>query len=333
MSKKNKNKKPNKYSLKLKKLKDYIFDNFNSKLISFIFAIFMYIFISIITRSEKTFISELEIKGLRNDLTISNDIPQTIKIIASDKQNVLDKITEEDFELSIDLSSIETSTIEKRNIPIDVTIPRTMKSFFSSIKLDPENIYIVIEPIVNKSVPVVISTEGEVVPDYIIKEKRISPSEVRIRGAKNIVEKIQYIETTKINLQGEYSSFTRFVDLQKPHRKISIINTNRVEVNFNITKKTDSKTIRHYNIGTYNLDQQFELELVTKPITLILSGPESIMTDLTPNNISLTLDCSEIFVPSTYEYPYKKLDIDLPDEIELTSINPRIIKVNIKKKE
>ena len=55
--------------------------NFSIKLVCFVLALILYVLVAFSEQSEKTFVKKLQINGLREDLIISNSLPENIKII------------------------------------------------------------------------------------------------------------------------------------------------------------------------------------------------------------------------------------------------------------
>ena len=142
----------------VKDIKSRIFENFKIKVLCFFLAFALYFTVSIFQRSTKIYSSNLKIVDLKDYLIISNKIPENIKIIAKDKPQILNKITEEDFNVRLNLADIKTPNTYVRKLEWD--IPSSMNSFFSSIKIDPKEITINIDKLSEKNVDVMINAIG-----------------------------------------------------------------------------------------------------------------------------------------------------------------------------
>jgi YbbR domain-containing protein len=226
------NKNKNNFSKILKKI---FFENIKIKIICFILAIITYLLVGYFQRSEKIFYTKLNIIDLKETLTISNELPSSIKITIRDKNKVLEKISESDFNVRLDLSNIEKNTDNEMKLKYD--IPKEMQSFFSSIKLEPDSLKVSIEKLSEKNVPIIANSTGNLESGYVITRTIIDPSEVRIQGPERLLSKIKFIETEKININEEKESFIREVNLISPHHLVKIIGKEKIEISFEIEKE------------------------------------------------------------------------------------------------
>lgn len=273
----------------------------------------------------------MRVTGLRDYYIISNNIPDTIKITARDKQSVLDKLTEEDFNLRLDLS--ETNTTNTFEIKPSWDVPEQMKSFFSNIKIEPDLINVNIEQKAESMIPILIDYIGEVESGYVLKNTSVKPSNIRVEGPRSIINnQLKHIKTELINIKGENSSFVRYVKLTSPSPNVKIIGPENVEVTFEITVETDTATFSYYNILTYNLNKQFKARVTNLPVTIKVIGPRKNITLLKKQDITLSIDCSSIIIPGDYTY---KPSIILPVDsgIKLLSVYPNTVKVSVESRE
>lgn len=313
------------------RLKGMFSRDLNIKVICFLLAIVMYFLIGLSQRSEKTFIAPLRVTGLRDYYIISNSIPDTLKITAKDKKNVLDKITEEDFNVRLDLS--ETNTTNTFDVKLKWDAPEQMKSFFSNINVEPDTIKVDIEQKVENMLPILIDYVGEVETGYVLKNTSVKPSNIRVEGPRSIINRqLKHIKTEAINIKGENSSFIRYVKLISPSPNVKIIGPDNVEVTFEITVETDTATFSYYNILTYNLNKQFKARITNLPVTVKVIGPRKKIALLKKQDITLSIDCSSIIIPGDYTYkPSVLLPVD--DDIKILSIYPNTVKVSVESRQ
>lgn len=311
-------------------LHEKFLQDINVKLVCLLFAIMMYLLIAFSELSEKTFIKKLEIVGLKSDLIISSPVPENIKIVVKDKKKVVNKLSEDDFRVKLDLTGIE-STQENvgTSVKLDYTIPKSMSSFFSSITVIPDSLLIDVENVKEKNVPIVVPTAGNIRPGYIVKEVKVAPYEIRIQGPESVIDSIKKMETERVDITDEYESFERYIKISNKNPKIKIMSTQseNVTVYFVITKKMDIKTIKIEKVYLDNLDPQFVGTVTNAPVVLTLTGTEAAITALQEDDIVLSIDCSNIFVPGSYSY--KTIDMIFPSSITLSSMYPKIIELKI----
>jgi len=314
----------------VKNIKTGFFENYKIKLACFFLAILMYFTIGFLQRSTKTFSSELKITNLRDYLVIANELPEMVKIIAKDKKNVFDKVTEEDFNVRLDLSEITNPTSTTNNNEIKVKlkwdVPEPMHSFFSSINIEPSELSVRIEKLIEKNVRVILIPIGKEAPGYIIKKVTIDPSVIRIQGPENIINKIDSINTETINIEGVKESFGRQVNLISEYPMVKALG--KVNVFFEVVEETGVVAFKYQKIKYENLKKQFKAS-IKKNITIKLEGPKNSIPKITSEDLILYVDCSGLVYPGEYQLEVK---VKKPDEFKIISITPEKINVIIKDK-
>jgi YbbR domain-containing protein len=209
-----------------KTIKKSFLENLNIKIICFFLAIAVYIAVGFFQLNEKTFICRLNVVGLKDDLMIANDVPSTVKIIVRDKQKTLNNLTENDFNVRLDLSGKDISTTDIR---IKRNLPPSIESVFSSIKVVPDKVSVTIDRLEEKTVPIDLNYSGDPEEGFAITNISIDPAEVRIQGSKKALEKIKYIETEKINIAGLNEMLKKEANLLAPD-SVKIVGKSKTEV-------------------------------------------------------------------------------------------------------
>ncbi len=303
--------------------------NFTVKLACFFLALILYVFVAFSEQAEKTFVKKLQIDGLRDDLIISNSIPENIKVIVKDKKKVINKLSEDDFNVHINLDSITEDIGSGKTVKVEYNIPKIMASFFSSITVIPETLTVNVEAIKEKSVRLSVPTAGVLRPGYYIKERRIKPTDVRIYGPESIINSIKVVETERVDISDEFESFERHVRINSPDPKVRLQGTqsDNATVYFVLAKKQGNKTISIERVYLTDLDKKFSGRVTNTPVSLTLVGSEAAIAELNDDDVVIGVDCSNVVVPGNYSY--KKVDIVLPGGISVSSMNPQIIDITV----
>lgn len=313
---------------------DFMHRNFTVKLACFFLALILYVFVAFSEQAEKTFVKKLRIDNLRDDLIISNSIPENIKVIIRDKKKVINKLSEDDFTVSINLDSITLDSITEDNgsgktVKVEYNIPKIMASFFSSITVIPESLTVNVEAIKEKAVRLSVPTAGVLRPGYYIKERRINPVDVRIYGPESIINSIKVVETERVDISDEFESFERHVRINSldPKVKLQGMQSDTATVYFVLAKRQGNKTISIERVYLTDLDKKFSGKVTNTPVSLTLVGSEAAIAELNGEDIVIGVDCSNVVVPGNYSY--KKVDIVLPGGISVSSMNPQVIDVTV----
>jgi YbbR domain-containing protein len=216
-----------------KKIKNNFLENFNIKIICFVIAIAIYIAVGFFQLNEKTYYCRLNVTGLNENHIITNIIPETVKVIVKDKQKILNNLSEVDFNVNLDLSGMGISTGE---VKIKKTVPPSVDSIFSSIKIVPDKVTVMIDSLEEKVVPVVVIHSGDPESGYAITNISVDPLEIRIQGSKKLLDRIKFIETEKIITDLLNDTLVKQANLIAPDN-IRIMGKSKAEVRITVEKQ------------------------------------------------------------------------------------------------
>ncbi|MBN2546120.1 MAG: YbbR-like domain-containing protein [Spirochaetes bacterium] len=309
----------------VKDLKVKIFEDFSIKIICFLLAILMYILTSLFFhRTTHTYSSPLKVENLKNYYVLRNKLPENIKIIASDKPSSFSSITEEDFNVRLDLEKIDRP--DTYMIPVQWKIPTSMRSLFGYIKVEPRIIEVQVELIKEKNVKIDENTIGKPSPGYAVNKITIDPPYLRIQGPESLINSINSIKTELINIEGIKESFVRTVDCISDYSTVKILG--RANISIEIIEETDIVSLKFNKIMFINLAKQF-IAKTQDEITVTFKGPKNQATNLKPENVTLYIDCGSIKFPGEYTYD---VNVRKPLDFNIISINPSSIKITVEDK-
>ena len=231
----------------IKKVFDSIFQwlkhDWVTKLISLIFAIILWFFVSQSQSPivEKIFTSKLNYYGVSKNLIIENR-ENYIDVYLKGPQNILNKMSLSDLNVFVDLSDVEKPGKYKMNI--DISFPSGIKL----AKISPNYIYLTILGMNSKFFlvkPTYLEkiSNCENFKEYTIK---LTPNLVKIGGIKKNIDKIEYVTFFLTDeLRNELSKKLRYIKifrvyaLDKRGRIVDnvIIEPNIIEAVFEKKKK------------------------------------------------------------------------------------------------
>jgi YbbR domain-containing protein len=95
---------------------------------------------------------------------------------------------------------------------------------------------VTIDKLEERTVPVVVIHSGDPESGYVITNISVDPVEIRIRGPKKYLDRIDYIETEKINTESLNITLVKQANLIAPDN-IIIIGKIKVEVRISVEKQ------------------------------------------------------------------------------------------------
>jgi YbbR domain-containing protein len=184
-----------------------------------------------------------------------------------------------------------------------------------------------------KTVDVRANIIGEPAEGFVIDKISVNPPQVSVNGFASIIERLSYLTTEAIDIQGAVGNIEKKVDIVLDNG-IYLVPGQPSSVNIivNISETTIETTLTLDQVELQNVPEGYEAELDNPPITVQLRGPYTKVNTLNPQNLSPAVDLSELITedgvlePGQYELPLK---INVPDQIELVQISHERVKVNV----
>lgn len=176
-----------------------------------------------------------------------------------------------------------------------------------------------------KSVSINVKTTGKLNDNSVLDKITVMPEKVDIVGEENIINNISSLDTEPIDL-GNLSGDEVAAKLILP-KGVTLVNNNGF-----VKVKIYSNSMINKNISlaikTINGDNNYNITLDADKAALNISGLETVINNLKPEDIQCYVDLSSM-KEGEHKLPVK---VNLPEGIKLVSISPENITVNIKKK-
>jgi len=254
--------------------------------------------------------------------------PRQITIYGA--QSLVDSVVQGVVHINLDkdVSTIEQSLMIKL---VDAE-GNVIESKYLNMKQSSALVTIPIYPL--KTVDVKANIIGEPAEGFAIEKITVVPSKVAVNGYSSIIERLSYLTTEAINIQGANSSIEKKVNFILEDG-LNLVPGEPASVNviINISETTINTTVTVEQVELQNIPEGYEVETVNLPITIQLKGPYTKINTITSQDLSPSVDLSIIdtqagvIEPGQYELP---LNIKVPEQTEVVSISNANVKVNIR---
>ncbi len=174
-----------------------------------------------------------------------------------------------------------------------------------------------------KSVAVSAAISGKPATGYQVSRIVIEPATVKALGSLEYLEKLYYIETKPIDINGLKESVSRTVDLSPPNN-ISLVTTT-VTVAIQI-EPVSTATFAKDLIYIEGLDDHLQATLSTLSTDITVSGPDTAIDQLQTTDVIPYVDCSSITQPGIYTLP---VEVSLPANTNLVGAVPAQVSVTV----
>ncbi|MDP8255980.1 MAG: CdaR family protein [Candidatus Alcyoniella australis] len=289
-----------------------IFENLHLKLLSLLFALILYLMVSMgegqdvieVTRQLK-----LIQTGDPTGLARIGDLPSEIEIRVKGRERDIELIDEDKLIYNIDVSNITepevyTYRIYKRKI--DAVLPRDV--IVTSI--EPSQISIEFEELIEQEVGVEVVTVGQPAPGHDLDPARIvtDPKTVVIQGPRSVVGALVSLPTEPLDVNGRRGNIQVEVGLDTTGRPIVVKGVSLISVLIQIEPRMAAVELEDLPIEVINTELKFGVE--PPQLSVKIEGPQIDIERLNPGDVRLVIDGNGLERGSYLLRP--KLMIQLP---------------------
>jgi YbbR domain-containing protein len=270
-----------------------IFFNWHVKILSVLAAVLLFAFNRMINLDENTLTIPLKVK-LPDNFSISSPLPRdNVNVtIRGDKELSIRKITDDNIDAYIDLSSFNKEDIytvkvfyEKKGAALSLSP--------ISISIDPPEMKVSIEKTMQKTVRIIPSIKAETPTGYDYSYS-LSPSYVAVIGPKKRIENSIAVTTEAIDLSSRTESFIEPVRIISSDPLIKLKEITQTVFDCIINEEIIEKTIEA-KIKVQNLNPK--LGVISKiPVfgTISVKLPPNLAEKIDQDAYSLVIDCTTI---------------------------------------
>ena len=308
----------------MKKFFQALIRNLPAKIISILISTGLWIYVGMGQAQTGTFPGRipLEFRHTPSGLVAISDIDSvSIKIVAS--SNEWKTLGASSFSAVVDLTGLNEGAFE---VPIRVN---TNISEVQIIEVNPNKIFVKLEKVVKKEVPINLQIDGQAGEGYVVGDWGIVPSNTEVSGASSIVDKILEA-TARVTLAGEKETVKKIVrlaalDAQGNEIRNLEFNPQEVSVELPLVKASSVKSVGIKVITSGQPADGFWIsQIETDPSSVAITASEALI-----NKISF-LETREVDVTGLDQS--KELKITLksnPGVIVLDNVDKIKIKITI----
>ncbi|HYO90349.1 MAG TPA: CdaR family protein [Pyrinomonadaceae bacterium] len=251
---------------------------------------------------------------LPSDMEISNDPRTEVEVTLTGNKSVLERIDARDLVAYVDISGFKPGERTVQLTPERVTLGG-LPDGVRIEGIEPNAMPLRIEQRIEREIEVEARREGSVPEGYELREVKITPAKVRVRGPAGRVGALQKLSTETISLAEHRESFTvqqAGINIDALDKKIDLIDT-VVQVTFEIGERRVEKSFEGVAVreGT-------GAQARPETATVTLYGARSALEQLRAADIQIILDVGQdgAITPRVVFPP------GMENQFELRSINP-----------
>ncbi|MCP4753627.1 MAG: YbbR-like domain-containing protein [Proteobacteria bacterium] len=296
-----------------------IFNNPIQKLLAIGFAVTIWIFAPAPDKYNMTeiqFFVPVSYVNLPKNLGIISEPLPSINLSVEIPRNEIQKFHPSLFQAVVDLDDASPGEEEyelSRNIL--KKIPPNAKI----LKISPNSQKLVFEEITEKSLPIKPVFIGELANGYVLKEVKMVPESVTVRGPISKLSKIQQLETKGINIENANSNMGLVVHIAFPEG-ITVVEPKPEYYASQIKVGSEQINMVFKNLPVGIVNQTYVTRINPRYFNVHLRGPRSLMQNLSKSDIQSFIDLMDLS-PGTYK---KQPTLRLRPEIQIQKSWPPI---------
>lgn len=312
--------------MKAKQLFEKLIENWQVKAVCFVIAIFLYIFnqqSGMETKIIKMKVTVENESGFRPAAVFNPDVSVSVRGV----ENSINSLDAKNFTAYLDFSYVAKSG--EYEFPVLLNLDQTASSVSPlEVKVTPEKIKVKVEEEIAGFAKIEPLLKGDVQHGYKVESVAIEPEQVKIRGARSLVENCGSLQTENIVLSNAKTSFSGTAKIENPKKNISL-ESDSVSYTVKIVEIQDSRTLENIPVTLDSLAENLEPEKKIENISLPVAGSLLNLEAFTNYSSVCHADCSGIQEPGTFVVPLRYY---LPYGVRLGENYPKSVSLTVAEK-
>lgn len=296
-----------------------ISSNLGLKLVSFAFALGIWIFVNKGQKAaERAVEVPVELRNIPSDVIVVNPGPGRVEIRLAGTPALLSAMDRDRLKVVLDLDRARPGTSTFHLGPDFFDPPRGVRIR----RISPSVIDLRLEAIIERSLPVTVRFGGKLPFGYKVGSVKVTPATIKIRGPATEVEGMISVDTQPFDLQDLKEELTRELRLAGPGKLLSI-SSDRVKVSVSLEEEWITKEFKTVQIEARDFSGRYRV--TPSRVYLRLSGPKRVLVPLKVGKDQVYLDLNGL-KPGRHTL---KLSLSLPPEVKVEKQKPARFKVRI----
>lgn len=311
-----------------KKFLNDIKNHFFAFILSIVFSILFFYYIEDIQLSSGLVVNDIEFKNLDSNFIIKKVSTKKVSIYFKTTKENLSLIDRTILKPYIDLTNVKLG----KNI-LKIKIKKDLLPVKTHIyKIEPKFITIFVDRKISKFLkikPIIINKPQE---GFVISQVYFTSDKVLVEGSKSILDNMEYIETSPINIDGVDKTILKEVSFNINNfniNNIKILSPKKVSIIIEVKKQYELHEFKNISVKIINKNEDLEYSLNTDKLSIKILIPPKTNNNATFNNLSFTIDGNNF----KNEGEYTIIPVfNMPQQYEILQIIPDKISLTIRRK-
>ena len=296
------------------------------KCISFLFAVFLWYFVTGEDRVDMNVQIPVEIINMPRNLVISNHFKKQLDVTVSGPRGIIRKIAHQHTTRSIDLSDASPGNVVIRNELDSISFPRGVRV----LRIQPTHIILLLDRLIQKELPIKYITQGKPPAEYELDRIILEPDKLILSGPQAILGSERLLKTRPIDLSDLTGPTIKQVPLDLLPEVAGLIGEPMVTAKVTLKEKIVSREIRKISVTIMDLNEKQRAVISPKMVrvkarlSLIMAKRHKSLNNL----VEATVKAGGL-IDGSYELPVR---ITPAPGVVIEQITPKTLQVKIKSK-
>ncbi len=306
----------------------WLVHNWGIKIVSLFLAVGLWYYAVNEENIEVTRAVPLEIKVKNAQLTVLKSMTRPLQVTFLAPRALLSEITSEEIRAVHEIGH-EVKTAGDYSFRLEASEIQLHSPQIRVAKIEPSVIQLTLDEMIAKKLKITPRFVGEPAFGYKVstEEIQLDPNALLFEGPRGQLEKLEAVDTEKIDLVGRLRSFRRKVQLMVP-AGLKPLSDTLVDVYVPIREEFDEKTLENIPVRAMtSSDANQKVKVEPSQVTLVLKGSKRQLEKMDAAKLLAYIDV-EGLPEGAHEVP---VHLILPEEVALKDDKPVKVKAIISK--
>jgi len=279
------------------------------KLLSFILAVALFFIAREETVREVDIEIPLRVRNLASDRVMLSEPPSEVRVLVRGHLLRLTEVLARKTPFEIDLSPYANNSSVEFS---PAALAKHLGEDLEVLSVSPSGFTLQFDEMKEKRVPVAVNVYKTPGPFWsVVREKmRVEPSSVTVKGPSTRLKRVRQIHTEPLDLSDVTQSFSGKLALEE--REGLVVSPRSVRVEVPVVERQGSKSIPKAKMVVKNCPAGFTCSVSPPFFHVRIAGPERIVSQLTPENVSQYVYLDADKLPVEAELLQKHFDVVEP---------------------
>ena len=302
----------------MNKIFTFIKENYKALLIAFGLALLLWLVVTT-NKEYKTRIEvPFRIVRLADNKVLIKSVPDKVILEVSGTGRALMGLNFYNTKIDLELPEINKSTVIDLNDYLTRFDVATELGVSIVDIIEPKKFDLRVDRYMVEDKPVRVQSDIQMAPGYILNAYTLEQDSVTVSGPTSLIKRLNYLETEKIEKNNVKYPFRVTAAVIQPRIGIIDVRPENVTVAFDVEQIVE-RTIYDVPIQIVGIPANLSATSSPRNISLRIKGSESIVTQITKDEITVFFDYSKHYRKGVTDYEFQ---IEMPNNVSWTSASP-----------